>query len=911
MATPPTTYDTPPDPKSTVDYSLPWPATTKAGSGSNALDPTTRFFPAARAAPLRHQLLPTTSSTASSQRRTWARRVALLILVVVLATHPIGPDLRTWFLPASTIPREGGHAIGNDGFNWIIRRPGARNKQVLPGTTKTLEEVFLNIPDAESARDTSHSYTFETHIAGTPADRRSALRVKAQFEQGLALPVSDPEAHVFESGSSESRNALYGKPKSENEQRSKKKSWMQTLLGRYGIDLAINRDEMRAVRPRVWVDTYHTLLNYPVRQALTMTRPNEVKPCFVASLKEDILPEDPTSGQGPPPFHGFSKNGTAKGQLVYVGRGTHAEFKAMHARGIDFKSKIVIAQYSGSFRGLKAQVAAEYGAVGLLIYSDPVTDFDQTVEKGVKAFPHGPARQPSSVQRGSVQFLSIYPGDPLTPGLPAYENATRLDQDDYASLNIPSIPSLPISYEDAIPLLKSLNGKGWKNEDREEGTGWKEGGLRYRGVEYWSGPGENEVELINIMEGGINKIWNTYAFIPGCQVEEEVVVIGNHRDAWTFGAGDPISGTASVVEIVKGFGYLLKKGWKPRRSILIASWDAEEYGLIGSTEFGEDYPQFIQERVVAYLNVDISTTGTGYGIRASPSLGKVIQEMSRRVLDPTAQREGTTLMQGLEERKKAGVMKGQGVEVVEALGSGSDFTVFLQHLGIASWDTGYSALPSDPVYHYHSSYDSAYWMDHFGDPSFERHVAIAKVLGLVALRLSEERVLNGIDVLSYARELERYLKKVPSVPEGLQGDREALKDAIKEVGDAIEEVQRAAEELEEETREVEDDLRVVEGMFVMESSVLRDLERRVKSINTRRRTFEQGFLDDQGLKGREWYKNLVVAPGRHLGYGATTLPGLTEAITLDEDLQGAVEEARRLKVVFGKLARRLRETSLL
>lgn len=223
------------------------------------------------------------------------------------------------------------------------------------------------------------------------------------------------------------------------------------------------------------------LLNYPVSHSLTLTPVGAKKPSFVASLAEDVIPEDPTSGFGPATFHGFSKNGTAKGQLVYVGRGTKEEFDSMVAEGIDFKNTIVLAQYSGSFRGLKVQAAAQVGAVGVLIYSDPAEDGNVTVEAGIEPYPHGPARQPSSVQRGSVQFLSIYPGDPLTPFVPAHKNASRLPLDS-PDLNIPSIPSIPISYEDAIPLLKSLHGRGIKREDK---PGFREGGLGYRGVEYW------------------------------------------------------------------------------------------------------------------------------------------------------------------------------------------------------------------------------------------------------------------------------------------------------------------------------------------------------------------------------------------------------------------------------------------
>ncbi len=354
-------------------------------------------------------------------------------------------------------------------------------------------------------------------------------------------------------------------------------------------------------KPRVWVDTYYPLLNFPVSHSLTLTPPNATEPSFVAELLEDEVPEDKTSKDGRfdvPTFHGFSKNGTATGQLVYGRSCGKQAIDELVEQGVDFNDKIVLCSYGGTFRGLKVEFAARAGAAGVLVYTDPAEDGEITAEAGYLTYPDGPARQPSSVQRGSVQALSLYAGDPLTPHLPAYKNQTRLERDD-PSLNVPRIPSLPISYEDALPLLKSLNGHGIKLGGKK---GHKEGGLEYLGVEYWTGPGPDVAHLVNEMDDKVTAIWNTYAVIPGL-ISDEVVVLGNHNDAWTLGAGDPNSGTAAVHEVVKGLGELLKTGWKPLRTILLASWDGEEFGLLGSTEFGEDFPEWLKDNTVAYINV--------------------------------------------------------------------------------------------------------------------------------------------------------------------------------------------------------------------------------------------------------------------------------------------------------------------
>lgn len=444
-----------------------------------------------------------------------------------------------------------------------------------------LEREFLRVPSARSARRTLESFTRRTHIAGTRADQRSAQRVKLAWERALGLEPTEPDDNTFDAGTARDRRALFD----------------------------------RSDEPRVWISTYYPYLNYPERQSISLHDADDPRRVvWNASLVEQAFPtQDPTSTRGVATFHGFSKNGTVSAfadkpaNLVYASRGTRQDFERLEREGVRVEGNVALVQYGGTFRGLKVKAAEEAGAVACIIYSDPVSDGLVTEENGFEPYPAGPARAPSSVQRGSVQYLSTRPGDPLTPERPAYnptlDNAPDRLPFPSDELNIPRIPSIPISYQDAIPLLNSLRGRGVERLDED---GWKEGGLRYKGVEYWTGPGLERVEVVNLMrDEPATKVWNTMAIIPG-RIEDEIVVIGNHNDAWTFGAGDPNSGTASMLEVVKSFGHLMRRGWKPLRTILLASWDAEEYGLVGSTEFGEDFVDYLRQRVVAYLNLDVS-----------------------------------------------------------------------------------------------------------------------------------------------------------------------------------------------------------------------------------------------------------------------------------------------------------------
>ncbi|GAC94468.1 glutamate carboxypeptidase [Pseudozyma hubeiensis SY62] len=708
-----------------------------------------------------------------------------------------------------------------------------------------LESDFLAVPTADGARDALKRYTNVSHVAGSKGDYNSALQILQEWGNLVGAPLTDDlKDLVFDAGSSQSQAYLTG---------------------------AKGKDSVRA-----WTDTYAVWLNYPINSSLTLAKPDQLdKPYWTAKLQEDVLDADPTSSRGVPLFHGYSASGSVSGQVVFAGMGRKQDFADLAAKGIDVKGKIVLVDYGSNFRGLKVRAAQEAGAVGVIIYTDTIEDGEITEANGHKAYPEGPARNPSAVQRGSVQGLSFYPGDPSTPGKPSYRNATRLEPEEADSL--PKIPSLPLSYSEAKVLLESIKGKGVKATDVNNRLA---GAID--GVEYWTGPSDDIVHLENFVDLQVRDIWNTYAVLPG-HIKDEVVVLGNHRDAWTFGAADPNSGTAAFHEAIKGLGELYKKGWKPMRTIVFASWDAEEYGLVGSTEFGEDYAEWIRDRVVAYHNVDVSVSGSVLQASSSPSLSRFVETAAAKVDDPNNSSSKIQL------------------DAFHPLGSGSDYTVFLQHLGIASTDLGFKRSATDPVYMYHSNYDSFYWMDNFGDPGFKRHEAAAKIIGLMAIESSTE-LFAPIDVGDYAKELSRYVGKIEvlaekklGIPRGAGAKHpqwlRKLRHSVHKLGAGARHFERRKTHLQHElVKLAEKSGHGHKGKGKWEKQIRKVLAE-IRAVNKQLQTFEQGFISKQGLKGREWYKHLGTAPGRWLGYGATTLPGVTEAITLDkgEGLEGEVE----------------------
>ncbi|KAF8812309.1 Zn-dependent exopeptidase [Phlegmacium glaucopus] len=806
-------------------------------------------------------------------------------------------------------------------------------------TLQEREALYLSIPNPESALEASRKYATHPHLAGSSEDLLDAKSILhlLQDELGIPKPSQPP---IYNAGSALSRNAT----------------------------LRLT-DPQASTHPTAWIDTYYPLMNTGLDQSLEVLD-NDGNLIWSADLVEDGDPRDEDAHKyrdAIPPWHGYSADGDVTGQLVYANYGAKEDYDQLVAQHVNLTGKVVIARYGNVFRGLKVQRAQELGAAGVLLYSDPRDDGFVTVQNDYSPYPAGPARNPSSVQRGSVQFLSKYPGDPTTPGYPAYEDAERTTGE-----NIPKIPSLPISWQNAQRLLEEIDKLYIQNED---------------GQRILSGKAStNQIRLMNHVDTKVSPLWNTMASIPG-HIRDEVVLIGCHRDAWVMGAGDPTSGTVSLHEIIRGFGALLRNGWKPLRTIVIASWDGEEYGLVGSTEWGEDFSSWISGHVVAYINVDISVSGSRWVASASPSLAHIIRQTALDIPHPTI--AGKTLWDAHEdngpfkdvylnqtidaeylaryneEKKKNEASKTN----IDPLGSGSDYTVFLQRLGVASMDQGFARTPTDAVYHYHSIYDTQAWQERYADPGFTRHVAIAKNMGLLALRVADSIILP-LNTTQYALELDEYLDTVETLVPSL--GEQANEINFSSLRTSIKNLQETSLKLDQEKFDAEKDLKKllrrlpfygrrrdhcrkrggvlrrvadwIKGVFGVPPPTKAELQRlslptadsleeflsyvsvngdeifethkkwsfpihrfikaakRVSRANKKLIAFERGFISEEGIKEREWYKHLGVAPGKWLGYGATTFPAITEAITLDKDATLVQHEAKRLKKLLDKLA---------
>ncbi|OOF97163.1 hypothetical protein ASPCADRAFT_205965 [Aspergillus carbonarius ITEM 5010] len=600
---------------------------------------------------------------------------------------------------------------------------------------------------------------------------------------------------------------------------------------------------------------YDIFLNYPLDHRLALLEKGEV--VFEATLEEDVLEEDSTSGleDRVPVFHGYSASGNVTAPFVFVNFGTVADYQDLVDRNVSLAGKIAIAKYGRIFRGLKVKRAQELGMVGVILYDDPESDGEITEENGYLAYPDGPARNPSAVQRGSTQFLSIAPGDPTTPGYPSLPGCER--QDPFNS--IPSIPSLPISYKEVIPLLKALNGHGPKASDFNEW--WQGGKLGSKGVEYYIGPTPDDVQinLYNDQEYVTTPLWNVIGVIKGA-IPDEVVIMGNHRDAWIAGgAGDPNSGSAALNEVVRSFGEALKAGWKPLRTIVFASWDGEEYGLLGSTEWVEEQLPWLSKANIAYLNVDVAASGTNLHPTASPLLNKLIYEVTGLVQSPNQTVPGQTVRD---------VWDGH----IGTMGSGSDFTAFQDFAGVASYDLGFSRGPKDPVYHYHSNYDSFDWMDRFGDPGWKYHEACTKIWALAAAKLVETPVL-AFNATDYAFGLEGYLDKIKpaakQLPAGVSFDFGPL-DA------AISEFQAVAAKFDAYAADLSEQLGEDVPWYHWWKKV--KLYFQIRVVNDKYKGIERQFLYQPGLDGRNWFKHVVFAPGIWTGYAGATYPGLVESL---------------------------------
>jgi len=856
-------------------------------------------------------------------------------------------------------------------------------------STEEREKLFLSIPNPESAVSASREYATHPHLAGSSEDFSDAKTILQLFQTHFNIPAP-PTEPIFPAGTPESRKATLG------------------LTSSSGLGI-----------PSAWIDIYYPVLNTPLDRSLDILG-EDGQATWSADLVEDGDPLDEDAHKykdAVPTWHGLSRDGDVEGQLIYANYGTKEDYDNLVSAGANLTGKIVIARYGSIFRGLKIKRAEELGAVGVLIYSDPRDDGLVTLQNGYAPYPTGPARNPTSVQRGSVQYISMYPGDPTTPGYPAYEDADRAEGE-----NIPKIPSLPISWKNAERLLEEI-GDAYSKESEGRKT-------------VLSGKvSETRIRLVNHVDTKVTPIWNTMASIPG-HIRNEVVLIGCHRDAWVLGAADPISGTVSLHEVIRGFGALLKKGWKPLRTVVFASWDAEEYGLVGSTEWGEDFPSWISDHVVAYLNVDVSVAGSKWHIGGSPSLAHLIKQTALDVPHPTI--KGKTLWDARDDEgpftgigdESAGKSNSTGntdfmasYEAAEkerqasktgisALGSGSDYTVFLQRLGVASTDQGFRGTPSDAVYHYHSVYDSQRWQETYADPGFLRHVAVAKHLGLLGLRLIDSIVLP-LNTTQYAFELDQYLDKVESlIPKpsvSRSPDFATLRTSISKLQSASAKLDAEKEDAEKTFKHLLNKLppfphrkgpcKRRSGFFNRAANWIKSVfgvspesyghegnqlglkardtweeyldyepdvggeshspwtgqppqpqherpafpsdlphpppgphnphdhphpphypphfphkfpihkfikaAKRVAKANKKLIDFERGFISEGGIKDREWYKHLGVAPGKWLGYGATTLPALTEALAIDNNVTLAEYEAGRLTDLIDKLTNRI------
>ena len=677
---------------------------------------------------------------------------------------------------------------------------------------------------------------------------------------------------------------------------SRKYTSIKHLAGTGAELVSFTADKFAEYGLETEVESFDIFFNYPVDHSLKLISMDSGV-IYEAGLKEDELEKDPdTVGNDLiPTFHGYSASGNVTAQYIYVNYGTKKDFALLKKHKVSLDGKVAIARYGKIFRGLKVKFAQENGCAGVLIYSDPGDD-NYKASDGYKSYPDGPARNPSAVQRGSVQFLSQQPGDPTTPGYASEGNVARVDPHHA----IPKIPSLPVSFRDIEPILKKLNGYGI-DTSKEFDNDWI-GGLS--DFKYFTGPNPDyTVNLYNKQSYDIRPIYNVYGKLQGRDPAEGYIIIGNHRDAWSGSASDPNSGSASMLEIIRGMHELTQKGWKPERTIIFASWDGEEYALLGSTEFGEKYSERLKKHCYAYLNMDVSVGGTKFDLKSSPSLFHVLNEALYSVDYPGSKGDETLHDHFFRTSKnKIGI-----------LGSGSDFTVFLEHLGIPSVDLGFETGKGDPVYHYHSNFDSYTWMSEIMDPGFKFHQATAKYLGLVALKLANRKVID-LKLAEYGFDLKEHfnalMKRVPEkwlsekiLNKHLCHDRADaqrnvyVQELIFKTNIVLENIIKNTLEFDENTSRLQHEWENSAELSFWKRIILAVI---IKSFNIRLLVWERYFIIKEGLTGRPWFKHLVYAAGRDTGYEGFAFPGIKEAID-DNDFKEFVKWLQTVYHVCKKL----------
>ena len=593
---------------------------------------------------------------------------------------------------------------------------------------------------------------------------------------------------------------------------------------------------------RVEVTTHAVLLPWPEEVLVEMTSPSPWR----ASMREDPIPEDPYTQIAPEkaglPYHAYSASGEITAPVVYAGSGHPSDYDALARRGIDIRGRIALVRYSVpySYRGFKALTAQQRGAAGILIYSDPA---DDGAGRGA-VYPKGPWGPESLIQRGGIVYDFMVPGDPLTPGWASVPGARRISKSDASSL--PAIISAPLSYKDARVILDAK---------------------------------DPVVHMKVRSDDRIRDIWTVTGMIVGRERPDDVVIVGNHRDAWIYGGVDPSSGSAALMELARTLGALARDGWRPKRSILFASWDAEEFALTSSTEWGEQHAARLGEGAVAYLNVDSAASGPAFTAAAVPALNRLISEVAHAVRDPASRIPIAAASRDRRARIRGSVPAGPSNDLVDnRLGSGSDYTVFLNHLGVPIADLTFDG----PYGVYHSIYDTHEWVARIGDPGFRYHAAMVQVWGLLTLRLANADALP-LDYVAYAERIGGFIKDV-----------ERRNRPATQAGPAFADLHVAAAELKDAAL----------GYNRRRGDALARADAKgLELLNARLMRVERALIDSAGIPGRPWFRHLIYAP--KYTYDPEVLPGVAEAVDSGNGAR-AVAEAARVSAALRRAAAVLR-----
>lgn len=629
------------------------------------------------------------------------------------------------------------------------------------------------------------------------------------------------------------------------------------------------------------IETFQVLYPTPISTTVELIAPEKI----VLGGQEPAVEGDATSSNTKdalPPYVAYQGDGDVTGDVVYVNFGMPEDYERLKRLGVDVKGKIAIARYGVGWRGLKPLLAQQHGAIGCIIYSDPAQDGYGVAD----IYPEGGARPPAGVQRGSVLDMPIYPGDPLTPGVGATEKAKRLTRE--TAKTILKIPAIPMSYGDAQKILARLGGP--------VATGAERGALPF--TYHYGGDGKTQVHLAVKSDWQLRPVHDVIATLKGSKYPDEWIVRGNHHDGWVFGASDPLSGDVAMLSEAKALGQLVKSGWRPQRTIVYASWDGEEPGLLGSTEWGEEHAEELQKKAVLYINTD--GNGRGFlGAQGSHNWQHLVNSVAADVVDPET---GATVAARAAAEIKAGAADGGSASPAELaaaetgadlpmgpLGSGSDYTVFIQHLAIPSLNIGFGGEDESGGV-YHSIYDSFDHMTRFDDPGLKYGAALSKTVGRIVLRTSESDT-PPVRFGDFAATVGRYFDEIQKLA-AMRREGDEKRDALiadsgfKLAGDPLKplappervattpHIELAA--LANAVDRLKASAKAYDAAYAAKGATLSPAAR--TRLNALLRDIDQTLIIERGLPGRPWFRNAVYAPGRLTGYGAKTLPGVREAI---------------------------------